>query len=276
MYRSEPGPYAIPYPVPAALVAMPLAWMRDVTAGSLFFGLSATLLAFGILRSGEEWRLAMFLSWSFVYALLWVQWTPLICALWFSPAVAAMVVIKPHIALPVLLAGDFRKRLSEGRGWKWLIPPAALLLLSLVWYPSWPLVWYGQIRTYQGISPPLLSMPLGPLVLLSLINWRDRRAWLLITLAMMPQRMVYDQLPIMLLANSRRQLWILVAASWINCAIFLQSNGWAGVPMGWQNFLLATLYLPAVAMVVWPMLKKQMEQWMTLLAPRERKVGSAQ
>jgi hypothetical protein len=46
--------------------------------------------------------------------------------------------------------------------------------------------------------------------------------------------------------------------------------------MGWQNFLLATLYLPAVAMVVWPMLKKQMEQWMTLLAPRERKVGSAQ
>lgn len=260
IYRYQPGPYAIPYPVPSALVAMPLAWMPEVAAGSLFFGLSTALLAFGIVRSGEEWRLAMLLSWSFVYALLWIQWTPLICALWFLPAVAAVVLIKPHIALPVLLAGDFRKSLLEQHEWRWLIPPAAMLLLSLLWYPSWPLVWYRQIGSYQGISPPLLSMPLGPLVLLSLVNWRDRRAWLILTLAMMPQRMVYDQLPIMLIASSRRQLAVLIAASWINCAIFLASNGWADVPMGWQNFLLATLYLPAVAMVVWPRLREMTEE----------------
>jgi hypothetical protein len=257
-YRYPPGPYAIPYPLPAGIAAMPLAWMPEVIAGSLFFGLSTMILAFGILRSGEEWRLAMLASWSFVYALLWVQWIPLICALWFLPGVAAVVLIKPHIGLPVLLVGEFRKRLFERREWKWLIPPVVLLGASLAWYPSWPLVWYRQLGTYQGISPPLLAMPLGPLVLLSLIAWRDRRAWLLVALAMMPQRMVYDQLPIMLVANSPRQLWILIAASWINCAIFFESNGWSNVPMGWQNFLVATLYLPGVAMVVWPELQRRL------------------
>jgi hypothetical protein len=267
-YRYPPGPYAIPYPLPAALVAMPLAWLPDVMAGSVFFGLSAMLLAFGILRSDEEWRLAMLLSWSFVYAFLWVQWTPLVCALWFLPGLAAMMLIKPHIALPVLVMGDFRRRFFEHREWKWLIPPAVLMVVSLVWYPSWPLVWRAQLATYQGISPPLLSLPLGPFVLVSLIAWRDRRAWLLVVLAMMPQRMVYDQLPIMLVAASPRQLWILIAASWINCAIFFRSNGWSGVPMGWQNFLLATLYLPAVAMVVWPVLRKQIVR-KEILVPQE-------
>jgi hypothetical protein len=255
-YGYEPNAYAIPYPLPAGLVAMPLARMPDVAAGSIFFGLSTMLLAFGILRSGEHWRLAMLLSWSFVYALLWVQWTPLICVLWFLPAVAAVVLVKPQIALPVLLAGDFRRRLLEQREWKWLVAPALLLLVSLCLYPSWPLVWYKQLGSYQGIVPPVLSLPLGPVVLLSLIAWQDRRAWLLVVLAMMPQRMVYDQLPILLVANSRRQLWILIAASWVNCAIFFQSNGWSDVPWGWQNFLVATLYLPAVAMVIWPRLKQ--------------------
>jgi len=254
-YRYPPGPYAIPYPVPAALVVLPLAWMPDLWAGSVFMGLSVMLLAFAILRSGQEWRLAMLLSWSFIYALLWVQWTPLLCALWFLPALAAIVLIKPNIALPLLLAGEFGGELWRHRRGQWLLPPAGLLVASLLWYPTWPLVWYRQISSYQGISPPLFALPLGPLVLLSLLAWRDRRAWLIVILALMPQRMVYDQLPIMLVAGSRRQLWILILASWINCAIFLNSNGWSYVPLGWQNFLLATLYLPAVGMLVWPKVK---------------------
>src|ERR1044071_3612473 len=45
-YRYTPGPYAIPYPLPAALLVLPLAWMPDLWAGSVFIGLSVTLLAF--------------------------------------------------------------------------------------------------------------------------------------------------------------------------------------------------------------------------------------
>jgi|SRR5579862_9899039 len=203
----------------------------------------------------------MYLSWSFLSALMWIQWTPLICAPWFLPALATVVLIKPNITLPLLLTGDFEKALVERRQWKWAILPAVVLLLSLIWYPHWPAVWYKQVRTYQGISPPLLSMPLGPIVILSMLNWRDRRAWLLVIFALMPQRMVYDQLPLLLIANSRRQLWILVAASWISLAIFLRSNGWGSVPLGWQNFLLATLYLPAVAMIIWPILRERIKEF---------------
>src|SRR5487761_2303862 len=221
-YRYPPGPYAIPYP----------------------------LLAYGIVRSGEEWRLAMLLSWSFAYAFLWVQWTPLICALWFLPGVAVAALVKPHIALPVLLAG------RSPREWKWFIAPAVLLLVSLIVYPAWPWVWIKQTATYQGILPPILSLPLGPLVLMALANWRDRRAWLIVMLAAMPQRMVYDQLPLMLAAENRKHLWLLIGMSWINCAIFFRSDGWGAVPMGWQNFIVATLYLPAVAVVAWPKLKE--------------------
>jgi hypothetical protein len=251
-YRYAPGPYAIPYPIPAALLVLPLAWMPDLWAGSVFMALSVMLLAFAILRSGEEWRLAMLSSWSFIYALLWVQWTPLLCALWFLPGLAAIALIKPNIALPLLLTGDFGSAVRSRTAWHWLLPPAGLLLVSLLWYPMWPLVWYRQISTYQGLSPPLFALPLGPVVLLSLLAWHDRRAWLIVILALMPQRMVYDQLPILLVAGSRRQLWTLILASWMNCAIFLHSNGWSYVPLGWQNFVLATLYLPAVAMVSWP------------------------
>lgn len=249
-YRYPPGPYAIPYPLPAGLLAIPFAPLPDVLAGSLFFGLSTMLLAYGIVRSGEEWRLAMLLSWSFAYAFLWVQWTPLICALWFLPGVAVAALVKPHIALPVLLAG------RSPREWKWFIAPAVLLLVSLIVYPAWPWVWIKQTATYQGILPPILSLPLGPLVLMALANWRDRRAWLIVMLAAMPQRMVYDQLPLMLAAENRKHLWLLIGMSWINCAIFFRSDGWGAVPMGWQNFIVATLYLPAVAVVAWPKLKE--------------------
>jgi hypothetical protein len=245
-YSYPPGPYAIPYPLPAALLAMPLARLPSVLAGAIFFGLSTMLLAYGIVRSGEEWRLAMLLSWSFAYAFLWVQWTPLICALWFLPAVGLAMLVKPHIALPVLLAG------RSPREWKWLALPVVLLAVSLVVYPAWPWVWLKQTASYQGILPPILAVPLGPFVLLALTNWRDRRAWLIVLLAAMPQRMVYDQLPLMLAAGNRKQLWFLIAMSWINCAVFFRGDGWGSVPLGWQNFIVLTLYLPAVAVVAWP------------------------
>ena len=44
-----------------------------------------------------------------------VQWTPLLCALWFLPALAAIALIKPNIALPLLLAGEFASELWRHR-----------------------------------------------------------------------------------------------------------------------------------------------------------------
>ncbi|MBL8216168.1 MAG: hypothetical protein JNK87_35945 [Bryobacterales bacterium] len=80
----------------------------------------------------------------------------------------------------------------------------------------------------------------------------------------MPQRMVYDQLPLLLAAGSRGQMWILVAASWVIGAVFLNTEGgWSAVRMGWQNFILLTFYLPAIAVVIWP----RVQTWISPPAP---------
>jgi hypothetical protein len=275
IYRQEPGPLAIPYPLPAAFVAMPLAWLPDAVAGGAFIGISAAFLAFCFFRSHQEFRMAMFLSWPFVYALLWVQWTPLLCTLWFLPGAAmALILMKPNMALPILAARlgtphEGANRLNAGsrvRAWfqdtLQTMPRAGILsvavvgVLSIIVYPTWPIVWLQQTRTYEGIVPPLFVMPVGPFILLSLFAWRDRRTWLILFCALMPQRVVYDQLPLLLVARNRAELWILIACSWINGIIFWNTEGgWPAVPLGPQNFLILTLYLPAIAVLLWSLRK---------------------
>ena len=58
-YGYVPGPYAIPYPLPSAFAALPVAWMPDVAAASVFFGLSVLLFGYCVFLNGDEWRLAM-------------------------------------------------------------------------------------------------------------------------------------------------------------------------------------------------------------------------
>ncbi|MEJ5223590.1 MAG: hypothetical protein WHV44_03970 [Anaerolineales bacterium] len=117
--------------------------------------------------------------------------------------------------------------------------------------PDWPWRWLAQVGGYQGFAPPLFSLPLGLLILLVLLRWRDRRAWLVLILAMMPQRVVYDQLALMLAAPNRRALAVQVALSWLTLPALLIFGGWTDLPGGWPMWIVATLYLPAVGVVLW-------------------------
>ena len=53
-----------------------------------------------------------------------------------------------------------------------------------------------------GCSARLLAML--PAMLLALLRWRSREAWLLLLCALMPQRVVYDQLTLLLVARTPR------------------------------------------------------------------------
>jgi hypothetical protein len=68
---------------------------------------------------------------------------------------------------------------------------------------------------------PILVLPFGPLIVLALLRWQNREAWLLILMAVMPQRMVYDQIPLLLTARTPRQLLLLVECSWTWILSFL-------------------------------------------------------
>src|SRR5580658_1323519 len=207
-YTHTPGPYWIPYPLPAGLVALPVAWLPDSLAAGAFIGVSTGLLCWGILRSGERWRLGMLFSWPFVYAVIFAQWSPLLCAIWFFPLLSPLLLAKPNIALPLVVPTRFR--------WLTVAIGAAVLALSLALRPGWILEWLSQTSQYQGLKPPILSLPFGPLILASLWCWRDRRAWLILSMAIMPQRVFYDQLPLLLVARDQRQMFPLVCSSWLS------------------------------------------------------------
>jgi hypothetical protein len=236
-YQHYVGPDLVSYPLPAGIISMPFALFSDPLASGLFMGCSSFILAWCLLRNGKTWPLLMFLSWPFAYSVIFSQWAPLMTAIWFLPALLPLILVKPNIALPLIVTNKISKT--------GIVLTVVLLVVSLILYPRWPWIWLEQTKTYRGY-PLLLSLPVGPLTLLALLKYKDRRAWLLFLFVLMPQRVVYDQLPLLLVATSGMELFFLVVCSWISLPILFASGGWGQVPVNWQFWVLLTLYMPAM------------------------------
>jgi len=191
-----------PYPLPAALVALPFTIFRPEVAGGTFFGLSSALMIFGLTRKGFV-PLLVLVSCPFYVCLQWAQWTPLIVASAFFPVLMFVSVVKPHTAAPVVLLH-----------WRviGIISSAILLLASFIIYPTWPMRWLSQISEFQGFIP-LLTIP-GPLLLLALMRWRERDAQFLLLASIFPQRWFYDALILFLIPKTRKEFLYSVTFSW--------------------------------------------------------------
>jgi hypothetical protein len=233
--------YYVPYPLPAAFLALPFVWLRNNLAAAAFFGASAAIVAWCLIRAGEAWRLSIFLSWQFVFALINAQSTPLLLCLYLVPSALPLVLTKPNIAIPMALT-----RFPSKHG---IALTLVITLISLAIYPTWPFVWFSQLGGYRGL-PPILALPFGPLIALALLRWRNREARLLILMALMPQRMVYDQIPLLMTARTPRQLLLLVESSWIWILpglLFANSNFYEA----WSQWIVVIYYFPALAIVLW-------------------------
>jgi hypothetical protein len=199
------NPYDTPfeqYPLPAALVALPFLHLPPEVAGGLFYGISSALLAFGLSRENFG-RLRIFLAYPYWASLLTAQWTAIIAASAFFPALLPATMMKPQIGLPVFLT-----RLSR-RG---LLACIFVVALSFGLLPQWPLLWLRQTHYYEHFIP-LLVLP-GPLLLLALLRRRDRDAWLLLLCSLMPQRWFYDAFILWLIPKSRREILLPAVFSW--------------------------------------------------------------
>lgn len=231
----------IPYPLPIALFGLPLFWLPWPVASIIFAGVSSTLLAWGILRSGESWRLWLFASFPFVTAIYFRQWAPLITATWFVPSLAPLLVlIKPQIALPVAL-----QRLT----WRGLALATIVVLGSLLLDPGWPVRWLSMLGPYSRVIP-VLELPFGPLLLLAALAWRDPRARVLLLMAVLPMRGLYDLCPLWILPRTRQHAAQLSLVSWLMYPLMVLSENTA-------VFVVPVLYIPALIMVVSPVLKEQ-------------------
>lgn len=245
-YKQNLDPIAVPYPFTAVLLVTPLTLLPDRVAGIVFLGIGSCLLAWMVLGKSQNWRLLMFLSWPFINSMAFIQWAPYISSMFFTPNLLFLILVKPQLALPFTL---IQKPSRIG-----LLLTIILLVISLFLFPEWPSEWIKTLHNYIGY-PPLFILPLGPLLLLALIRFRDKRAWLLVLLAAMPQRMVYDQLGVFLVAEDKKQLIFLILCSWISFPALLYFHGWDNMPWGWKNWILLESYLPALLIVLLPLLR---------------------
>lgn len=199
------NPYDTPfeqYPLPAALFALPFMRLQAETAAGLFYGISSAALAFGITRHSYR-GLLIFLAYPYWAGLLAVQWSPVIAASAFFPLLLPVTMAKPQIGLPVLLTR------ARPRG---ILACVVLGALSLAIMPNWPRAWIAQTSHYEHFIP-LLVLP-GPLLLLALLRYRDRDAFLLLLAACMPQRWFFDSFILWLIPKSRREIVWTVFFSW--------------------------------------------------------------
>lgn len=258
------GPYPFDdrflYPLPAAIVALPVALLRSNVAGGVFVGVSAALLAWGLTRDGWQ-RLPLFLSGPFLKVVAGAQWSPLMLAAALLPGLQWLAVAKPNLGLVSLL---------QRPTWKGAIGCVLFLLLSLALMPRWPAEWLANLGGDAKHPVPLFAF-LGPLLLLALLRWRTREGRLLLTMAIVPQELLlYDQLALWLIP---RRWWVslgFAVLSWPALLVWAWPGSFGIAPFDdrivVERLVMATIYMPALVMVLlrpdegslrWPILARR-------------------
>lgn len=234
------------YPLTAALAALPFAWFSPVLAGALFFAVGSGLLAYALLKD-EQFRMPLFISSPFLVSAAVAQWPPLLLAASLLPSFAWLLACKPNVGIPLFFLRP---------SWRGAVTITAFLLVSLVVQTDWVAGWLGAIGGPSFHIAPLFSMPLGGLLLFSVMRVSRPGGRLLLLMALMPQSMwFHDQLPLWLLARNRFETWLLTFSSWLAYIFYRLESGWS-TPISGQFhpgiYVIGFIYLPALSLVLLP------------------------
>jgi hypothetical protein len=228
------------YPLPAALVATPLAPLRPELAGAVFVGLSAAVLAWAVLRDCP-YRLPLFLSAPFVQAAILGQWSPIMMAAALMPTLQFLGAAKPTVGLVAWLYRPSWRGIVGGG----LLAAAAFLVL-----PGWLGDWRAVMPSTSKYRGPATTL-LGAFLLLGLLRWRRREGRLFVTLALVPQLPVfYDALMLWLIPSTVWRSLALTLASWIGYLAWYPhhtSSAQNEIAFPWLVF---TIYLPALILLL--------------------------
>ena len=166
-----------PYPIFAALFAVPFTLLTSYAAGAIYVGVISALMAFAVTRGGW-WRLTIFLSPCYFVAASVANWSPLLLATAFLPLLYPLAMVKPTLAAPIV--ANYPSALGY-------LLCVGVIVFSVLLFPSWPLLWLQSLAG-QEIGKYTLPILMGPtvLVLIAAIWWRRRAARLLIMLACIP------------------------------------------------------------------------------------------
>lgn len=247
------------YPATALVALAPVSMLPEALAASAFLGVGIGLCAFA-LTATAWWPLVALVSWPALLACRTAQWAPLLTAAALLPGLGWLLACKPNIGVALAV-----QRLDR-RWWAWTIGGGvALLLVTLLRRPDWPLTWWNAlsgrpgaaagVAQVRGVFLAPIANPLGLPVLLALARWRRPEARLLVALACVPQvTMGYEALPLLVaLPRTRTQALALTLASWLFAFVYA---AWALEPTVLGTFerarwlLMVFFWIPGLVLVL--------------------------
>jgi hypothetical protein len=227
------------YPLPSVALGLPFVWLSPENAAIAFVACSAALLGFALTREGFD-RVPLLLSVSFLAAAQFAQSTPLILALALIPATRALSMLKPNIGLAIF---------AWQPSFKNVMLACAIFVIPAVLWPSWPRSWYASVHGSPAHHAPALT-GVGALALLSILRWRRPEGRLLFAMTVLPHGLYfYDELPLWLLAQTRREAIVLTLTSWLGWLGWNIASPGPRVPDS-APWAVAALYLPALVMLL--------------------------
>jgi hypothetical protein len=242
-----PGPYAqsgpFLYPLPAAIVALPVGRLSAAVAGGLFFGVSSALFAWAIARDAY-WKLTFLASPAFVLSYLNIQWAPLVIAGALIPALGWIVATKPNLGL---IALAYRPRKST------VILAGLFVVLSVIWIPQWPREWLQHVRLQQAPHQPAVLWPLGAVGLLGLLRWRTPGGRTVAAMTVVPvSSLPYDHVFMWLAVRTWKESVALTVTGWIAYLVVLATapHDLTTRPQFVQLVLALGIYVPATLIVL--------------------------
>jgi hypothetical protein len=228
------------YPLPAALVATPVAPLRPEIAGAIFIGISAALLGWGVLRDCP-FRLPLFVSAPFVQAAILGQWSPIMTAAALMPTLQFLAAAKPTVGLVAWL---YRP------SWRGIVGGAVLAAVAFLVLPEWLGDWRAVMPDTTKYRGPATTL-MGAFLLLGVLRWRRPEGRLFVALSLVPQLPVfYDALLLWLIPSTVWRSLALSAASWVGYLAWYPhhtSPAQNEVAFPWLVF---TIYLPALLLLL--------------------------
>jgi hypothetical protein len=241
--------FGLLYPFPAVVAALPLSWLSLPFARAVVAATAAGCLTFLVL--GRAWWLfPLLLSGAFRASISLVQLTPFAACAVIDPLFGWVFALKPNSGAAVLATADRRRWVL------WFLSGAAVLgALAFALWPGWVRPWFDALRT-GGHLTPIVARPFGWLLLLAAFRWRRPEARWLLAAAVLPGTPAsYESQPLLvMLPQTFRQALTFALLSHlgdIGGYFVPHGNGMAGLASARASVLLATLYLPALGLILW-------------------------
>jgi hypothetical protein len=241
--NAESSPWPLIYPLPAVLVSLPFTLVPLSLARSLFSGVSSGLLAYAL---SKRWvGLLPFISGAYVWALMGVQWVPLLIAAVLLPWLSGLLVVKPTTGLALWVGWPSRTA---------VIGALVLIAASFAVDPEWVSRWHAGVTSSIVYHVPPIMRPFGWVLLLALLRWRRPEGRFLTAYALIPQAaMPYDALPLLLLPQTFLERVIFVAGTQL-LALYGMANLNGAAPAAFAEKIwpatLVLAYLPGLVMVL--------------------------